>query len=101
MKRIKGVFERNSGRLVMLSVIVTCLLALNLAAAQQRPIERFEYKTVWFRVNIGDDTDALQQKFSDTLNQQAAQGWQFDGRCAHFNALNSCVDFIVLRRPIP
>ena len=100
MKRIKELFENNSGRLVVLSVVVVCLLALNLGAAAQPEVERFEYKTVWFRVNVGDNSDSLQQKFTDTLNKQADQGWQFDGRCAHFNAVNSCVDFIVLRRPV-
>ena len=99
MKRLETLFRRNRVKLWILSLAVVALATANLGAALDKPSQQWEYKTVWFKVNPGDDLAELQTVFGNALNSQAADGWEFAGRCAHVDAATYWADYVVLRRP--
>ena len=100
MESARSVWHRYPIRLTLLTALIGCLVVLNVAAVMDGPTVRWEYKTVWFRVNAGDDVSQLQTNFTAALNSEASAGWEYVGRCAHFDGPELGVDFVVFRRPV-
>lgn len=100
MKRFQALLQRHQTRLWVLTIAVLGLLMVNVGAVNDTVPERWEYKTLWFRANAGENMDVLQQKFTAALNREAAGGWEYAGRCAHTDALEWWTDYVVFRRPI-
>ena len=83
-----------------LFVFAVCgLLFFNMAAAPDDTAIEWEYKTVIFKVEIGNELTKYREDFQDALNREARQGWEFVGRCAHLTGERYGIDYIVLRRP--
>ena len=100
MKRLQAVCRRHQTKLWMLTGIVVGLLVLNVAAQRDTTMPtQWEYKTVGFRMTLGDDMATLQAAFAGILNREAAGGWEFAGRCLHVDAEEYWVDYVVFRRP--
>jgi len=99
VRLFEDLLERHQIKLWVLSLAVTALAIANLGAARDAPRGQWEYKTVWFKVNPGDDLAKLQTVFGDAMNREAAQGWEFVGRCAHVDAATYWADYVVFRRP--
>ena len=100
MKRLQSLLRNHRVKLGLLGLVLAVLLASNLGAIGNGPyVERWEYKTIWFRVNAGDDANTLQGEFTAVLNREAAAGWEYVGQCAHTNNSMSWMDFVVFRRP--
>ena len=99
MKRFQTLLQNPQTKLWLLTLAVAAVLVLNLGAIGDTTPQQWEYKTLWFRVNLGDDMNTLQQRFAAALNAEGAYGWEYVGRCAHNQTLNSCIDFLVFRRP--
>ena len=99
MKRLPQLLRSHQTKLWVLGVAVLALLVVNLGAVNDTTPEQWEYKTIWFRVNAGDNVDALQRQFTTALNREAANGWEYVGRCGHCNALEWWIDYVVFRRP--
>ncbi len=99
MKRFRAYFRRHPVRVWLLSVAVAAVLIFNLGAANDPRPERWQYKTIWFRANAGDNMNQLQQKFTAALNREGAAGWEFAGRCGHTDAREWWIDYVVFRRP--
>ena len=99
MKRFRTLLQRHQMKVWLLTVAVGALLLLNIGAAGDVRPEQWEYKTIWFRVNAGDNMNELQQEFTAALNREAVNGWEFVGRCGHVDALEWWTDYVVFRRP--
>ncbi|MBN2474492.1 MAG: hypothetical protein JXB62_07780 [Pirellulales bacterium] len=98
MKRVRNWLYVHCRGAWLLAAVLGALLMLNLGAARDTAPDRWEYKTVWFRVNAGDDLNELQGRFSTALNREGAAGWEYVGRCGHSDSQESWIDFIVFRR---
>ena len=99
--KTSGLFARNPRiKLALLILAVAGLLTVSVGAISSWPPERYEYKTVWFRISSADSIDRLQTRFTSVLNREAANGWEFDGRCAHTGTPDVWVDFVVFKRRI-
>jgi len=96
---LKTLRRHRSSKLWLLTVAVGLLLVFSAAAVRNTAPDRWEYKTIWFRVNAGDDMNELQTRFTTALNREASRGWEYAGRCGHTNSLDAWVDFIVFKRP--
>lgn len=79
MKRLPELLRSHQTKLWVLGVAVLGLLVVNLGAVNNTTPEQWEYKAIWFRVNTGDNMDALQQQFTTALNREAANGWEYVG----------------------
>jgi len=99
VRQIRTLGRRDPLKLWLLTVVAFLLLIIGTGAVPSAAPVQWEYKTVWFQVNAGDDMNVLQTRFADALNQEASRGWEYVGRCAHTDSLYSCADFIVFRRP--
>ncbi len=105
MKRFQSWFQHYQSKLWLLTVTLGVLLALNVAAVDRRTPglqaqpQLWRYKTIWFRANAGDDSDVLQQRFTNALNTEAVNGWEYVGRCGHTNAREWWIDYVVFKRP--
>lgn len=104
MKRLQIWFRRHQMKLWLLTVAVGALLLLNVAAVNDGRYARdaqprlWEYKTIWFRANAGDNMDELQQRFTNALNREGVNGWEYAGRCGHTDAKYWWVDYVVFKR---
>ncbi|MBN2293615.1 MAG: DUF4177 domain-containing protein [Pirellulales bacterium] len=101
MKQLQTVLQNHQAKLWLLVMAFFGLLALNMAAAPGDAIVEWEYKTIIFKVEVGNELPKLRGEFESTLNREARQGWEFVGRCAHLDGDRFGVDYIVLRRPRP
>ena len=99
MKRLRVLLHHPSRKLWLLTVAVGLLLVFSAGAVRDTAPDLWEYKTVWFRVNAGDDLNDLQTRFSSVLNREGSRGWEYVGRCGHTNTLDAWVDFVVFKRP--
>ena len=99
MKRLEAWFRRHQARVWLLTAALLGLLVLNVAAVKDTAPQQWEYKAVWFRVNSTDNLGDLQAVFARALNEEAAAGWEFAGRCAHVNPDTAWIDYVVFRRP--
>lgn len=100
MKWLQTSFRRHQLKVWLLTVAVAVLLLVNVAAVNDTRPELWQYKTVWFRTNYGDNMNELQQRFTEALNREGAAGWEFVGRCGHTNAREWWVDYVVFKRRI-
>lgn len=101
MKQLGTKLQNHQAKLWLLAATVFGLLALNLAAAPDDAPVEWEYKTIIFKVEVGNELVKLNDEFEKTLNRESKQGWEFIGRCAHLNGDRFGIDYIVLRRPRP
>ena len=100
MNRLLTWLWTHRAKVWLLGLAVVVVLASNLGAdGRASYVEPWEYKSLWFRVNAGDDANDLQQEFTAVLNREAAAGWEYVGQCAHTNSSTSWIDFVVFRRP--
>jgi len=81
-----------------LGAAIVALLVLNVGANFDLAPQQWEYQTRWFQIRPGDNLDDLQRLFTEVINREAEQGWEFTGRCAHFNSTAGNVDYVVFRR---
>ncbi len=101
MKQLETALQNHRTKLWLFALTVLGVLVLNLAAAPDyTPIE-WEYKTIIFKVEVGNELAKLRGEFQDTLNRESKQGWEFVGRCAHLTGERYGIDYIVFRRPRP
>lgn len=101
MKLLETALHNHQAKLWLLGLAVIGLLAFNLAAAPDNTPIEWEYKTIMFKVEVGNELAKLRRQFQDTLNRESKQGWVFVGRCAHLTGDRYGIDYIVLRRPRP
>lgn len=99
MTRLHNLMRRRL-KPALITAAAVALLILNVAAVVNRTPERYEYKSLWFRIHSSDNIHELQNRFTVALNREAAQGWEFMGRCAHTTAAHTWVDYCVFRRRI-
>ncbi len=99
MKRVWNLLQRHGVKLWLSTAMLLIVLVLSAGAIGNRTSGRWEYMTVWFRINPGDNYDDVQTSFSVELNRQAVGGWEFVGRCGHCDTPKASVDFVVFRRP--
>ena len=101
MKQLETALKNHQAKLWLLAAVIMGTLFINLAAApHDTPIE-WEYKTIIFKVEVGNELAKLRKDFEDTLNSESKQGWEFVGRCAHLSADKFGIDYVVFRRPRP
>lgn len=99
MRLLKTFCRHDCLKLLMLTAAIGLLVVVSAGAMRDTAPQRWEYKTIWFRVNAGDDMNEIQTRFGEALNREGARGWEFSGRCGHSDTLDKWVDFIVLKRP--
>lgn len=99
MKRLQAVSARHPIAFGLLVAVVVAVLTVNVRAQWANvPPTQFEYKTVAFKMSLGDDPEQLPAAFTAALNREAAAGWEFAGRCLHVDMDEFWVDYVVLRR---
>ena len=99
MKELLILWQRHQAKLWLLTVLVGGLLMFNMAAAINDFPVVYQYKTIPFKVEVGDDTSRIQAEFAGTLDREAANGWEFAGRCGHLTGDHFGIDYVVFRRP--
>lgn len=98
MKRLEDMFRRHQIKVWALTAVLVALLVVNVAAQKAVMPSSWEYKSIGFRVASDDDMVKLQSVFAEMLNREAASGWEYAGRCAHVDAAEYWVDYVVFRR---
>lgn len=81
-----------------LTLVIVAFLAFNAWGQRAEMPTNFQYKTVGFKSTWGDDMARLETAFSEMLNQEAATGWDYAGRCGHIDGEDYWVDYVVFKR---
>lgn len=92
MKKTMGVF-------LLVGVLVGTVAAMQQGGQQAQP-EMWEYKTIPFKVEIGDSVEKNTRLFDTTLNREAEAGWQYAGPCCHMGTDHFGINYVVLKRQI-
>lgn len=99
MKPFETVLQNHQTKAWFFAVAVFGVLFVNMAAAPDNTPIEWEYKTIIFKVEIGNELTKYRTQFQDALNRESRQGWEFIGPCAHLTGERYGVDYLVLRRP--
>lgn len=91
---------RHQTKLWIAAVAIAAIVCMNLAAGPPLAPGQWEYRIVVFKVEQGEQVATLQTQFEGVLNREAANGWEFDGRCARLSDDHFGIDYLVLRRRV-
>ncbi len=101
MKLFETAMQNNQNKAWLFIIAVAAVLVFNMAAATDDAPIQWEYKTVIFKVELGNELTKYRTEFQDALNRESRQGWEFVGPCAHLTGERFGIDYIVLKRPRP
>lgn len=85
--------------LVLAGLLFGTVAAMQQGGQQDQP-ELWEYKTVAFKIEVGEPVEKITRRFDNILNRGAAAGWQYAGPCCHIGTDHFGIDYVVLRRKI-
>ena len=85
-------------------LLLAGLLFGTVAAMQQSPQEKqpeiWEYKTVTFKIEVGEAVEKITRRFDMVLNREAESGWQYAGPCCQMGTDHFGIEYVVLKRRV-
>ena len=101
MALIAAAKNNHANKALFFVLVVLGIIIFNMAAATDDTPIQWEYKTMIFKVELGNELTKYRTEFQDALNREARQGWELVGPCAHLTGERFGIDYIVLKRPRP